>query len=41
VPNDAMGDETFYLLLASVDILRVGKLREIKPALDILAQHIL
>lgn len=41
VPNDAIRDDNFYLLLASVDILRVGKLREIKIALDTLKQYIL
>ena len=37
----AMQDHELYLLLASIDILRVGKTREFRMALDQLQKHIL
>lgn len=40
-PKAAMEDKELYLLLASVDILRVGKTREFRAALDQLQKHIL
>jgi hypothetical protein len=39
--GSATQDEVFYLLLASVDIIRVGKAREIKIAIEVLKEHIL
>jgi hypothetical protein len=41
VPNGAEIDDTLYLLLASVDMIRVGKMREIKIALQELKRYIL
>ncbi|MGC4103736.1 hypothetical protein [Ferruginibacter sp.] len=34
-------DETLYLLLAAIDIYRVGRVRELKVAKEVLEQHIL
>lgn len=39
--NGAAEDEKFYLLMASVDIIRVGRAREKKMAIDVLKEHIL
>ena len=41
VPKAAGRDELFYKLLASIDILRVGKARELKRATDELKKAIL
>ncbi len=41
VPKAARKDELLYKLLASVDILRVGKVRELKMAMDELKKVIL
>ncbi|QPH41811.1 hypothetical protein IZT61_07585 [Pedobacter endophyticus] len=41
IVKGASMDENFYLLLASVDILRVGNAREVKIAIDVLKEHIL
>ena len=41
VPKAARKDELLYMLLASIDILRVGKVREIKMAMDELKKAIL
>lgn len=41
VPKAARKDELLYKLLASIDILRVGKVRELKMAVDELKKAIL
>jgi hypothetical protein len=41
VPKAALQDELLYKLLASIDILRVGKMREKKLAIEELKRHIL
>jgi len=41
IVKGASMDEKFYLLLASVDTLRVGKAREVKIAIDVLKENIL
>ncbi|MBV4359065.1 hypothetical protein [Pinibacter aurantiacus] len=41
VPDAAQKDALLYELLASVDVIRVGKSREIKFAIDILQKNIL
>lgn len=39
-PAAALKDEKLYLLLACIDIVRVGRAREIKMAIDVLKQHL-
>ena len=41
VPKAALKDELLYKMLASVDVLRVGKVRELKMATDVLKKAIL
>jgi hypothetical protein len=41
VPKAALQDELLYKLLASIDILRVGRVREKKLAIEQLKKHIL
>lgn len=41
VVHGSLADETLYLLLASVDIIRVGKVREVQLAIKELKKHIL
>lgn len=41
VPEAALTDELLYKLLASVDVLRVGRVRERKLAIEELEKHIL
>jgi hypothetical protein len=40
VPKAVKGDEKLYLLLAAIDIIRVGKTRELSLALEILKKEI-
>lgn len=40
VPSACMVDSSLYLLLAAIDVLRVGRVREIKQATDLLKQNI-
>ncbi|MGN6495661.1 MAG: hypothetical protein ACTHLE_26965 [Agriterribacter sp.] len=41
VPKACLIDEDLYLLLAAIDVLRVGRVREVKEALKILKEKIL
>lgn len=41
VPKAIQNDEELYLLLAAIDIIRVGRTRELKLALDVLKSRIL
>lgn len=41
VLSGAADDEIFYLLMASVDIIRVGRVREKQMAIEVLTNHIL
>jgi hypothetical protein len=41
VLSGATDDEIFYLLMASVDIIRVGRVREKQMAIEVLTNHIL
>lgn len=39
-PTAALQDEKLYLLLACIDIVRVGRARETKMAMDVLKKHL-
>jgi hypothetical protein len=40
VPKAVLADEKLHLLLAAIDIIRVGRMRELKEALAVLRQNI-